>query len=76
MESIPDLLAELESDPGNERWIEHAHVAMLQLAERYRPGASAVDRLAHERDMESLDRLADLIREYNKRLKAMLPPDG
>ena len=60
MESLPNLLAKLESDPDNERWIEHAHVAMLRLAERYRPGTAAVDRGAFERDMESLDRLAEL----------------
>ena len=76
MECITTLLAKLESDPDNERWIEHAQVAMLQLAERYRPGAEPFDRLAYERDVEALERLAGLIRERHKRLKEMLPPAG
>lgn len=67
MNSIPSILANLEMNPDDEHWIELAHVVMLQLAERYRPPVEPFNRLVYERDMEVLDRLTDMIREYRER---------
>jgi hypothetical protein len=74
MESIPALLAKLESEPDDLDWLCNAQLAMRQIAERYRK--SPIDPLEHERNVEALDRLADLIYQYNLRLQAMLPPRG
>ena len=74
MESIPNLLEKLESEPDDPDRLRNAQLAMRQIAERYR--ASPIDPLEHERNVEALDRLADLIYQYNVRLQEMLPPRG
>lgn len=85
MANIPDILAELEANPEDKRWAQHAQVVMLQLAEKHMKLTEAFDRFAYERDLETLDRLHGLLREHHlhgllrehhRRLKIMLPPSA
>lgn len=69
MTNLPDLLAALEANPDDPDWLDMAQAAMRLIVERYR--SAPVDPLNHDRNVESLDRLADLIHQYNVRLQAI-----
>jgi hypothetical protein len=66
---MTNLLAALEANLDDPNWLDMATTAMRRIVERYR--SAPIDPLNHDRNVESLDRLADLVHQYNVRLQAL-----